>query len=127
MRTAAAHPFDADEDHLRIDFFQLRPIESPLFQNAQAEVFDEHIGFLYQLSHELAPFRGLHIDREGLLTPLELHEVGFFVPKLRILAAVTVAAQARLAADHLGAELAEHPRHGWARCAGREFDDSNSL
>jgi len=108
----------------RIDFFELRPIESPLLQNAQAVVFDENVGFLNQLGDQLAAFGRLHVHGERFLAALEFHEVRIFVPLGGIFAAVAVAAQPSFAADHLRAELAEHPRHGGARGAGGELNDA---
>ena len=127
MRTGAAHAFDADQNYLRIDLFKLGPVEAPLFQNAQAEVFHEHVGLFHQLTHKLAAFRCLHVDGERFLAPLELHEVGFLVPELGVFAAMTVTAQACLAANHFRAELAEHARHGRPSGAGGQLDDTYSF
>jgi hypothetical protein len=40
---------------------------------------------------------------------------------------MTVAAQARFAADHFGAELTKRTRHGGAGGTSREFHDADSF
>src|ERR1700752_3040191 len=122
-----AHAFDADQNYSRVNLFKLRPVESPLFQNTQAEVFHEHVGLFHQLTHEFAAFRRLHVDGERFLAALELHEVGFLVPELGVFAAMTVAAQSCLTANHFRAELAEHTRDRRPGGAGGQLDDTYSF
>jgi hypothetical protein len=40
---------------------------------------------------------------------------------------MAVAAQARLAADHFGAEFAQNARHGGTGSAGGQFENADSI
>ena len=123
----AVHAFNANQNQSGIDLFKLRPIQAPFLQNAEPEVLDEHIRFFHQLTHKLPPFGSLHIDGERFLAALKFHEIGFLVPEFRVFTAVAIAAQPSLAADDLGAELAEDSRHGRTRRAGGELNHANPL
>ena len=127
VRAGAAHAFDADQDACGIELLELRIIEAPFFQHAQAEIFYEDIGLPHQLLYELAAFGRLHIHGEGLLAALEFYEIRLLVPQLRVLAPVTIAAQPRLAADDFGAELAQHAPDRRSCRSGRQLDNANTL
>src|SRR4030095_15033961 len=124
VRAGAAHAFDANQNDVGVDVFQIGPVQAPFFKNAQAEIFHQYVGFLYQLFYQLPALRRLHVDGEGFLAALELHEVGLLVPQLGVFAAMTVAAQARFAANDFRTELAEHAGYGWPGSAGGQLDNS---
>jgi hypothetical protein len=58
---------------------------------------------------------------------LELHEVGLLVPQFGVFAAMAVAAQTGLAADHLRAKFTEHARDGGTGGAGGKLDYANAF
>ena len=109
MGTGRAQPLDPDQDDGRIELFQLGIVELPPLQHAEAEVLDEDVRLLDHGLDELAtPLRG-HVDREGLLAPMELDEVRLLVPTLGVLSPVRIPAVPGLDEDHFGAELCKHP------------------
>ena len=64
---------DAQHHQARVDFLQVFPTHTPALKGAGSKVFNQHIGFLDQLSRQVLPFR---------FTQIQCHR--FFVARLHL-------------------------------------------
>ena len=101
--------------------------KAPLFQRAEAEIVDQHVGLLDQAGENFLPRRHRHVERERTLVAIDAEKIG------RLAAdegwppgAGVVAGAGRLDLDDVGAHVAEH--HGAQRASedAREIDDAQA-